>query len=261
MKTRNKTSLANRIVSPAVVLTAVALFLPPLHAGTITFSDGDFTGWTYGPAFPDTHPVQDISLETSGGNDGAYFRVETTTDLTTVSAFFNPLFTFDPSASDTITAIDFSIDAREFYTFWAGMSLGLAVLQDGQVFIAGGSTNGLATGGWTTFLGQASWYTSDPANWYAAAGPLPPGQSYAVSEIAPDFGPNGSALTFGFHTGNKSGLGIDVGFDNFSVTLHTSSSTSPVAAPDLASTGGLILLALGLSGARACIRQRRPRRP
>ena len=233
-------NIKNRVFSFNVALAILGCaFSPALRATPVVFSDGNFSGWQVGPAFPGTYPAQQISLEPAGGNSGSYWRVTTLTNVVTFTSFFKPLFTYDPSPTGKIDSINFSIDAREFASFLGGMTYGLAVLQDGQVFASGTSTQGQALGGWTSFSGDPSWYTD--GFFYAAAGPIPPGNQYAPNlGISPDFSATGSQLTFGFFTGNQGGSGIQVGYDNFRIQLNTSAAS----VPDEVST--ILILGLGL---------------
>ncbi len=246
----------NRLLRLA--LAAFPFAAVPAFAGTIVFSSGDFSGWSIGAAFPGSYTAQNASVQATGGNSDSYLLVQTTTNDITHTAYFNPLFTFDPSPGATITGLDLDVDVRTF----AGTihSYAIAVQQGGQTYVSGGTTP-ISYGSWTRVNFSAF---LDPLYWYGVNA-TPPHQNYRLDSIGgPDFGPGGAPITFGFYTGNWGGLGITVGYDNFSLTVTTSTPVvepppppPPAPVPDSATTG---LALLGAYAGLVALRSRRARR-
>lgn len=232
-----------------LVLAAASFANVPAFAGTIVFSSGDFSDWSIGAAFPNSYTAQNASVQATGGNSDSYLRVQTTTNDISHTAYFNPLFTFDPSPGATITGLDLGVDVRTF----AGSihSYAIAVQQGGQTYVSGGTTP-ISYGSWTRVNFSAF---LDPLYWYGVNA-TPPHQNHRLDSIGgPDFGPGGAPITFGFYTGNVGGLGITVGYDNFSLTVTTSTTVveppPPAVVSDTSATGLALLAAFaGLAALR-----------
>lgn len=196
---------------------------------SITFSDGTFNdpNWSM-VTFPTSATGQFTEQITAGGNPGAYKRVATINNNFTYNAHLRTAFTYNPSVSGAISTIDWSIEYKNFLTFGQGQGFYLVIEQGGNLYRNGFFATGLGSG----WLG-------------AGQGSLTEGTfTEGISGSAhPNFSASGSTITFGFGTSNGNAATIDIGYDNYSVTI------TPVPEP-----GTLVFLGVG---AVAVLRRRK----
>lgn len=190
--------------------------------GLTTFTETEFTDWHSYPY--SGSPQQSVLIKTSGGNPNAYLEVATTTDEITYALNYGPSGQYHPGDGRIIT-IDYSIDIKSFHQVGRGQGFWLLAIQDGNIIYSGGYQDTGNTGeGWVTrTVSDLSWELG-----------------------APGFNQAGGSVVFGLWTGNSGGNGNLIGYDNFQVTLHTDSPTSPVPEPSTCLAG---LGALGMLGA------------
>jgi hypothetical protein len=154
--------------------------------------------------------------QTDGGNPGSHRRVDH--DFTEPPVTLRLIHTwsgasYTPSLQGEIFAVGFSIDYRNIAIFGQGQAFGVALLQGGKYFYGSSEITAPAGSVWTQ--GTAS--NRQAQNFVEV---LPDASVDNASH--PDFGPSGSPIVFGFTTVNSTGVGgsIDVGYDNWSVTLE-----------------------------------------
>ncbi len=185
-----------------VVVTLLSCCAAPALSGPLQFSDQSFDSSDYITVVTQGIGGQTWTQEADGGNSGTSpdpcRSVTTVLNLTTVTAHLHIAFIVDPAATP-VAAIDFAIDAKAFAAFGEGMAYGFAAMQDGEIFMFGGTITGSSAASfqWSTHSIET---TADAL----------PGL---------DFSPSGSPIQFGFYTGNTGGAGITVGYDNFAVTV------------------------------------------
>lgn len=209
-----------RLSIPAAILSIA--ICAPASAATVVFSDGIFSlpPWT-SVTTSGANGGQISSQATAGGSPGSFLSVTTTTNSETFTAHTNAGFVYDP-ALGAIDTIDVSLDYRNIISFGEGHGVGAVVaVQDGNVFVAGRFITGSTNFDWQNY--SLNGLTANNFSLVAGAGVL-------------DFA--GSPITFGFETRNSGGSGINVGYDNYSVSLHV--VPVPAALPML--TGALALL-------------------
>lgn len=198
-------------------LAALAVVSTSANAATITFSDGDFALPPWSSMTLDGAVGGQTSFQDSaGGNPGSFLSVTTVTNAVTFTSHTNADFVYDP-AQGAISSIDIALDYRNISSFGEGhgVSAVLAV-QDGNVFVAVGFITGSSDFNWQTI--SAIGLSADSFFLRTGSGDL-------------DF--NGAPITFGFETRNSGGNTINVGYDNYSLSLHT--IPLPAGLPMLAS--------------------------
>lgn len=217
----------------ASICCVVLLLSASFAAATdITFEDSTFgdAEWTAtiatGPIDGQT-AVQIADGGNSGTNPDPFRSVTTNTNSLVSTAHTNSAYVYDPSTG-AITSLDFSIDYMNISFFGQGQSFGLAVEQDGIFYTAGGDITGPGGFLWNTFVRE----DIEAVDFQRAD----------FSPGTPDFSSTGNPITFGFRTSNSGGNTIEVGYDNWSVTIH--------AIPEPGSLSILALTALGLLSVR-----------
>ncbi len=198
----------------AVLLAVVSGFA---QAATITFSDGDFDlpPWS-SMTISGASGGQTSLQESTDGNPGFFLSVTTVTNAPTSTAHVNDAFVYDP-ALGAIATIDVSLDYRNINSFGQGHGVSAVfAIQDGNVFSA------------ANFITGSSDFSSQT---FSATGLTPASFSSGSGQL--DFSANGAPIAFGFLTSNSGGNGINVGYDNYSVSINT--IPAPAALPLLAS--------------------------
>lgn len=204
-------------------LTVAVQFANALSYSDGTFADSDWAMVTF-PSSPTGQFTEQIS---AGGNPGAYKRVATINNNFTYNAHLREAFTYDPSSMGAISSIDWSIDYKNFFSFGLGQGYGLVLQQGGTIYRGNFFATGLG-GGWQT--------TSESGLTSLVFGDGISGSSH------PNFSSSGSPITFGFMTSNGNAATIDIGYDNYRVTLN--SVPEPAVALTLGSIFGGLLLRL-----------------
>ena len=195
-------------------------------SAAVTVSDGDFSGWSADVSLVGGQTSTDLTV---GGNPGPYRNVTTNTNAAVFTSHYDSTNVVDPGVVGEIASFDFTIDFRIQNAFGQGMSIGLLAIQDGthfQLGQAGNTITGSTATGWqlrsvadATVLGTIS-----------GSGTL-------------DTSASGNPITLGFYTGNSSGTGISIDYDNWSATANT------IPEPMMASAiGGMVSAMLALCG-------------
>lgn len=180
---------------------------------SISFTDGNFSDsdWSM-MTFPSSPGGQFTEQISAGGNPGAYKRVATINNNFTYNAHLRSGFTYDPSSSGAISSIDWSIDFKNYFSFGLGQGFYVALIQDGIIYHGSIQITALLTG-WHSApqSGLTSFMFTD-----------------GISGSAhPNFSASGNPMTFGFATSNGNAATIDVGYDNYSLTVNAVPEPAP----------------------------------
>ena len=227
--------MLNKLLSITLLLT-LSLFTTTSEAGIVPYSDTEFddSDWVMTKIIDNTVGATATGgaiKNSSGGNPGAYRRGthDWTTKVSGASIAFshiNPTFVYDPSTQGEIVELNYDLDMATFSApHVGGVGVGSALMQDGHIFTASGSTSILNTG-WQLheFLSKVSTdFTSQTTAGH------------------PDFSTSGSPIQFGFFTSNGGSgtvrnLIATFGIDNYNVEV----SNNPIPEP---STFSLLLIA------------------
>jgi hypothetical protein len=209
----------------AALLTVAAGACLSAQAGTITFSDGEFTsGWTDGVITEVNTASSSYSSANpaSGGNPGRY-RQETHTVVQMASppslAGFNWLAlnsdaNYNPSTEGTIVSIGFGFDTILESGNLAGYAL--ALVQDGRFYryFTGTPLAGNPAWTWYAFTGLTAGAFLEVVNAPTYGGVVVPGSN-------PDFSTAGSNIQFGYIVlnGFSGTVSATTGIDNWNVTV------------------------------------------
>lgn len=201
---------------PALLFVFVLGAPTGAHADTVQFATGEFleSEWMT-VLFPGLAGSATATTVPTGGNPGAYRQVNLTVapNQSVLAAQFYSAARFSPSRQGAVTSAALSYDATRISSSSpAAVQVveGLAVLQDGQMFIA--------LAGVTTNTPPA-WDDVDIANLL----PLFPGVNWV----------DGSDITFGFYdsvSATQTGFSISGGYDNFAVTVNFTPAPVPLPA-------------------------------
>jgi len=195
--------------------TTFAFNCAALRAGMVFFSDGTFndSDWTLVIKTSGNGGTVSASQYTSGGNPGAYRRIENTVNAGSKSSpsvvygfHIRSGATYDPSTQGPIAYIDYSEDSRMFSGFGDGQGTGPALLQSGKYYYASG-----------LYAKQSVWTTQTLSSLVAA-------DFVNVSDPNdhPDFSASGAPITFGFvryNSTRSAGYSITAGIDNWEVSV------------------------------------------
>lgn len=226
------TRQASTLLVTGLVTTLVA---PAVWGETVNISTGDFIAseW-FTMNLAGLSGVGLSTSESTGGNPGAYRRIELTVDALE-SAFQASLWTnsaFTPASTGAIQSAVMRFDFTRVATSLSSANQvvgGVALLQGGSLHVASAGVTALSAPSWTS-SGPVDLLTRFPTvDWQS-----------------------GSEIVFGFYnivTALSASFTIAGGYDNFSLSLtYTPHSVSlPVSLP-------LLLSALGIAGmnARRC---------
>jgi len=181
-------------------------FAGSANATTVEFNDGEFNlpPWSTATSGGQSGG-QTSNQQITGGNPDRFLSVTTTTNAETFTAHLNADFVYDPGEG-AVDSIDISLDFRNIFSFGEGHGIGAVVAQqDGNLFVAADTITGSANFDWQTF--SVTDLTPDDFEVRIGVGPL-------------DLSTSGAPITFGFETRNSSGGSINVGYDNYSLTLN-----------------------------------------
>ena len=214
-----------------------------LTANQVTFSDGDFdpADWEMMTFTTGSGGTISTARQDSGGNPGAYQRVEISMDsaqgpldLPALLQFYrNTGATYDPQVSGPVYSVDYSEDSILFYPldggYRHGQKTGPAIWQDGRLYVALFSQGTLAD--WTTL----SWdmLTDDDFD-------LVVFEDLTLFDPTqhPDFSGDASPLEFGFFRkteippGSPYLVRVDAGIDNWQVVVTPVSYTDVTVRAD-----------------------------
>jgi hypothetical protein len=212
-----------------VLLAATAM----TTAQAVTFSDGVFldSQWAMS-VVPGSLVGQMTEQILSGGNPGEYKRVATINNNFTYNFHKRAAFVYDPSVSGAISTIDWGMDYKNFNTFGQGQGFALALMQGGTIY--------RHLGYFTTDDQYLGWQSVSQSGFGSSAF----GNDFSGFST-PNFTASGSAITFGFMTSNGFADTVDVGYDNYRVTINA------VPEPATLSVLGIGLLALRRKRAKA----------
>ncbi|MFK8014725.1 MAG: thrombospondin type 3 repeat-containing protein [Gammaproteobacteria bacterium] len=186
----------------------IALFClgPTANATTVEFNEGEFNlpPWSTATSGGQSGG-QTSNQQITGGNPDRFLSVTTTTNADTFTAHLNADFVYNPSEG-AVDSLDISLDFRNIFAFGEGHGVGAVVAQqDGNLFVAANTITGSANFDWQTF---------------SVSGLTPDDFETRIGEGMLDLSTSGAPITFGFETRNSSGGSINVGYDNYSLTLN-----------------------------------------
>lgn len=248
-----------RLLRAASLLMVLLLGLMPVgaDAGVIVFSDGTFNSadWVV-DAFENANGGSAaVSQELLGGNPGAFYHIVNTVSPGAVGStiyglYLKPTASYSPSTQGAIINGTLSIDTQMFSGFGLGEATRTLLQQDGELFVRiGNRIDANNVGSWVT-KGQ-----SFVANEFQLISETTPGVLVIDPTQHPDFSKTGSTIVFGFSSANSTtgttGYTIDGGYDNWQITLNTSTVPEPAS---------IVLLAIGGVAAAGCGWRRRRHR-
>ena len=223
---------------------AAILTLTPITHATVVFSDGDFNlaDWQSTKYYWGNGGSVTLSQIASGGNPGKFLEVDlylqnAGPDWSVVyGSHLRNGATYDPAIQGAIQAIDYTINYMNLQTIGVGMDFAMTLKQDGNTYHNFREQSGTVPG----------WKTEADFGLQASSFGLmiPISYSFIVDfSQNPDFSDSGSPIEFGLatwraHTESDNPAIENVGFDNWSVTVH------PVPEPaafTLMALGGLLL--------------------
>ena len=202
----------------AGILCAVALAGRAQSSDTLIFADGSFGPNLVSQKIVDTTPgagATFVSTTQLGGPSGSFRNTSHTFDSgAIIVAHIDPQFSETPSAQPICT-IDFAADLIHFTgaTIGGAVAYRLCALQGGTYY--GGPAINVFDPLWASYIQPGL----TAADFVVIAGSGP---------SHPDFSCSGSAIQFGFLSGNSAGSGPFTkvsGIDNWLVTLHLESAT------------------------------------
>ena len=223
-------------------------FCPAAALGSlaVTFSDGTFNDTDWQTSMHTTPNGGSFSAfqETTGGNPDEFRKVTMTKNAAPPGPGRSSVFvfhsrnaaTFDPSPSQSILSIDFSMDYKNFDALSKTLRFGLAIRQGGNLY---GTIH-------TTSNSNTTWLTEQRLNMPASDFGLITFTDTTKFDLTmnPDFSGTGSNIEFGFYTlvstsPTSGGSSKTVGYDNWSATVEY--VPEPVTLVLLAAGGGAIL--------------------
>ncbi len=197
---------------------ALSVFLAPIAAASVIYSDGNFTPGTWGIEITQANAGGTATAVQSAatGNPGAAFRVQTTvyaasggpSTVWALHRYGTTMATrYEPATQGAIGALTYSLDYRLVQGFGDGHGFTFAIKQGQTTYIGPYTTTG-SSGVWRTFL-HAGLTAADFSRLDGQPG-------------MPDFSETGQPIRFGFVTSNTT-LGISysitVDYDNFRVVV------------------------------------------
>ncbi len=204
-------------------LFAVMGLTTSVQATTITLTEADFDVGSYTIAATSGGAGgQTVSSTTSGNPDGALSVLTNFHSAVSTITLFTDMVV--DLSQGSILSLDWQVDFNPLNAYGQGQGFGLVVAQNGQYFQITDVT-------WTV----GGWHTKVLTGLTAA-------NFGGTLDLSQGAGP----VQFGLVTGNSSGSGIHVLYDNFQLTLETTLPAVPIPA-------GLPLMAgaLGLFGIMA----------
>ena len=189
----------------------VELLANPLPA----IYDGDFSNWSYTVLLQSGAGAGSMTRETTGGNPGAFLSVSTQSgwDLAMWVVMWNDDITWDPGTDGVIDSLQLMIEEKEISSFGDGQNLKLALIQDGNTYLA--PVSPWATGGGTGTSWEHLMFDPVTPDDFARIPPWP-----YDPNARPDFSSTGGPIHFGFMVGVSSVLDPRVhGYDNYEVVI------------------------------------------
>lgn len=232
MKMKAMTCRATATLMESILFFALFGFVASATAN-VTYTDGDWNPANWESIQQYGNGSISTSVVSTGGNPGAYMRVDYTNYSWEIQAFhfFRPAV-YDP-ANGAIERITWSIDTQAIQNFFGNnVAVILAAEQNGIRYLVPGAGGLNNSSSWVTFADPNPVYFPDPTLWYVASNfmDFPRSTDYPPNPGHPDFSASGSPIRFGFctQTNNTDLWGSRAtGFDNWSVTIHTETVPEP----------------------------------
>ena len=211
-------------------IVAVALLLQAArgYAAPAVFSDGTFAdaNWSF-VAFVTGNGGSVEASQDAGGNPAPSRRIRVTVSNSppapafsaVFGAHFNALATWDPQARGPIATVDFLEEASLLQGFGDGQATGLAIRQNGMVYIRQAG-----------ITPDTAWTPKESLN-VPASGVVEIFDGGSNGASHPDFSASGAPLEFGFYRADSTSPGangyfIVAAIDNWTVRVNTPCSTS-----------------------------------
>jgi hypothetical protein len=218
-----------------------------IAVASVTFSDGTFNNadWQVPIMYQGYNGgTLNAYQVASGGNPGSYQEVDTTlngvggnTPWSNIVAFHQQLnSTYDSSVQGAISSIDFSLDVENH--IYVGLAIGAAIEQNGMLY----APLPLGTNGPTTWTNYTETGLTASSFWHVINSP----PTFAFVPGQPDFSSTGAPISFGYYTFEATTdvpYTIDAGYDNWSVTVHSTPEPSTLVL-GIAGLAGLSLFGL-----------------
>jgi hypothetical protein len=207
-----------------ILLLSLAALSSPAPAAMrppIVFSDGDFSvlEWTFTEVQAGNGGDATADV-VGGGNPGAMVQIETTVNdnCSAIYAFlFKSTATYSPAVEGSIESLDYDEDARLLFGSGSGQATGLAIRQDGNLYVMAGAITGT----------DPAWHPIpvvglESTDFHLVLGGACPG--YVDVDQHPNFS-DGPAIEFGFFRANSQippypSYTIVAALDNWEVTVH-----------------------------------------
>lgn len=196
-----------------ILLLAAIEFLPPEPCYAQTFSDGNFTNWTYVELAAAGSWAQIDQLAT-GGNPENCIQCTTQSGENAWSICVNNSAVWRPSQDGAICSVGMTIDVKSISGWGDGQGIAIVVVQGGQRFMSTTDITLSATS-WTNrsygFFSSTQFCRIVHANSHDP--------TWLDCSAHPDFSTNGGPITFGFMAGNSRSNQYSQLYDNWLLSV------------------------------------------
>lgn len=218
---------------PSALATIAMLVGTALHAQTLTFLDGNFSGWTFGATGTAT-VVREPGFGISGGNMDPRLNITTTSGPLVYGTAYNPLWVTSNALAGA--SYDFSVNFLSGPgAFGQGQGIALVIQQGSGLYLGSFlGVTGTSFGSWSLFSASG---TFNAANFNLVGGTGNPSLGGGIPTV------------FGFAGANGNSATLTNYYDNAGLIVRNSTTTVPEPA-------SFALVAAGLAVVTAVSRRR-----